>query len=149
MLIRDGKQAQQELKNESEQRSTKIEVQNSPYSVNLTAVIKSNNRISFHTESSAWDAISKKTAETKPFGLDVASLKPGSPTQAVNTFLKFAFQMDSIILNLFTGMRRYIGLSHWCIERNVKHFCRSKRRSCNIWHTFPFGEGTEACRRIS
>ncbi|XP_037042887.1 vacuolar protein sorting-associated protein 13-like, partial [Bradysia coprophila] len=53
-------------------------------------------------ESSAWDSLAKKTADTKPFGLDIASLKPGSPTQAVNIFLKFAFQMDSIILNLFT-----------------------------------------------
>lgn len=54
-------------------------------------------------EPSTWDALSKKTTEAKPFGLDVASLKPGSPSQAISTFLKFAFQMDSIVLNLFTG----------------------------------------------
>lgn len=61
----------------------------------------------FCTEPSTWDAITKKTSEPKPFGLDIASLKPGSPTQAVNTFLKFAFQMDSIVLNLITGSNKY------------------------------------------
>jgi hypothetical protein len=41
----------------------------------------------------------------KPFGLDLTSLQK-SPTEekkVVEIAMKFAFQIDSIILNLFTG----------------------------------------------
>lgn len=56
--------------------------------------------------SKAWDVAAKKTiAKATPFGINVEALRPNSPTiqSKIDTFLKFAFQMDSIILNLFTG----------------------------------------------
>lgn len=42
----------------------------------------------------------------KPFGVNIATLKK-SPDEQPEMFLKFAFQIDSIILNLFTGMGRF------------------------------------------
>lgn len=58
-----------------------------------------------------WDAVAKHTVEkTSPFGLDITPLQAKAPTlqQTVDTFLKFAFQMDSIILNLFSGKWRNV-----------------------------------------
>ena len=39
----------------------------------------------------------------KPFGLNISTLKK-SPDEKPEVFLKFAFQIDSLIMNLFTGM---------------------------------------------
>lgn len=39
----------------------------------------------------------------KPFGLNIGPLKK-SPDEQPEIFLKFTFQIDSIILNLFTGL---------------------------------------------
>lgn len=53
-----------------------------------------------------WDSIARSTVDKiSPFGLDISPLqnKFGSKAKKVDQFLKFSFQMDSIILNLFTG----------------------------------------------
>lgn len=69
----------------------------------------------FTERNKAWDTIAKKTVSKTPapFGLDISAMRPKSPTKSsssankqqskIDTFLKFSFQMDSIILNLFTG----------------------------------------------
>lgn len=53
-----------------------------------------------------WQKTSKQMLESKkPFGLDLTPLQP-SPTEEkkiVEIAMKFAFQIDSITLNLFTG----------------------------------------------
>lgn len=53
-----------------------------------------------------WQKTSKQMLESKkPFGLDITPLQP-SPVdekKVVEIAMKFAFQIDSIILNLFTG----------------------------------------------
>jgi hypothetical protein len=53
-----------------------------------------------------WQKTSKQLLESKkPFGLDITPLQP-SPSdekKIVEIAMKFAFQIDSITLNLFTG----------------------------------------------
>lgn len=53
-----------------------------------------------------WNTVARNAVEkVSPFGLDITPLIPKRPigAQTVDTFLKFAFQMDSIVLNLRTG----------------------------------------------
>lgn len=55
-----------------------------------------------------WATAKKKTLDPKPFGVDIHALNtpaqsPEMPKKKIDTFLKFSFQMDSIIINLFTA----------------------------------------------
>lgn len=59
-----------------------------------------------------WKKTSNQVLESKkPFGLDVTPLQPSPPPTELKTIveiaMKFAFQIDSIILNLFTGELLY------------------------------------------
>lgn len=53
-----------------------------------------------------WKKTSNKVLESKkPFGLDITPLQktPSEEATIVEVSMKFAFQIDSITLNLFTG----------------------------------------------
>lgn len=75
----------------------------------------------------AWSKAIKNTNEPKPFGLDMNAVKAVSPTSPtkIDTFLKFSFQMDSLICNLFTGKLRWIKIvasifyNIFIVERDV------------------------------
>jgi hypothetical protein len=47
----------------------------------------------------------KMLSSKKPFGVDITALKtPVEEKKIVEIAMKFAFQIDSIILNLYTGL---------------------------------------------
>lgn len=48
----------------------------------------------------------KMLSSKKPFGVDITALKtPVEEKKIVEIAMKFAFQIDSIILNLYTGLQ--------------------------------------------
>lgn len=69
--------------------------------------------ITLDAKSSKWASVVKRpTSKLKPFGVDISSAPsdaaPSSKEKKdVAKFLQYSFQMDSIILNLFTGIFRF------------------------------------------
>lgn len=83
-----------------------------------------------------WQRTQDKLLESKkPFGLDLSTLKtsPSDEKKIIEIAMKFAFQIDSIILNLYSGtlLRRF-----GCLVKLIRlSFCYSTQWRARLFRT--------------
>lgn len=73
----------------------------------VTILILCHPRYLFKTAKLQWNKTQEQLLESKkPFGVDISKLKktPSEERKVVEIAMKFAFQIDSIIMNLYSGM---------------------------------------------